>query len=142
MMNRVELPLGYRPSDAEDYMNPMHLEYFRRKLATWKDELLGNSRETLKHLQEESHQEPDLHDRASLESDTTFELKTRDRYRKLIEKIDSALEKIEGNEYGFCEETGDRIGIKRLEARPIATLGIEAQEKHESYERQHNDEEI
>ncbi len=140
-MERTALPEGYKPSDKESYMNPMHLEYFKRKLNNWKDELLGESRETLKHLQEEKFQEPDLHDRAAVEIDTSVELRTRDRYRKLIEKIDSALERIETTDYGFCEETGEEIGIKRLEARPIATMSIEAQERHENYERQHSDEE-
>jgi DnaK suppressor protein len=140
-MEKTALPEGYKPSDKESYMNPMHLEYFKRKLNNWKDELLGESRETLKHLQEEKFQEPDLHDRAAVEIDTSVELRTRDRYRKLIEKIDSALERIESTDYGFCEETGEEIGIKRLEARPIATMSIEAQERHESYERQHSDEE-
>ena len=138
-MIEIKLPDDYKPSDIESYMNPMHLEYFKRKLMFWKNELLGDSRETLKHLQEDNTQEPDLHDRAAAEIDTNFELKTRDRYRKLIEKIDSALERIEGAEYGFCEETGEKIGLNRLEARPIATLSIEAQERHESYERQHSD---
>ena len=140
-MDKTILPEGYQPSDKESYMNPMHLEYFKRKLNNWKDELLGESRETLKHLQEEKFQEPDLHDRAAVEIDTSVELRTRDRYRKLIEKIDSALERIETTDYGFCEETGEEIGIKRLEARPIATMSIEAQERHENYERQHSDEE-
>jgi DnaK suppressor protein len=140
-MNNIELPSGYKPSDDETYMNPMHLEYFRRKLLSWKDELLGNSLETLKHLQEEKIQESDIHDRAAVEIDTSFELKTRDRYRKLIERIDSALGRIETSEYGFCAETGEEIGVNRLEARPTATLGIEAQERHESYERQHSDDE-
>ena len=139
-MSKIELPNGYKPSEKESYMNPMHLEYFKRKLLSWKDELLGNSRETLKHLQEESFHEPDFNDRAVIEIETSVELKTRDRYRKLIEKIDAALDRIEASEYGFCEETGDKIGIYRLDARPIATLAIEAQERHENYERQHQDE--
>jgi DnaK suppressor protein len=139
-MKKVNLPSGYKPSQEESYMNPMHLEYFKQKLISWKDELLGNSLETLKHLQEDNCQEPDIHDRAAAEIDTSVELRTRDRYRKLIDKIDSALYRIENSEYGYCEETGEKIGINRLEARPIATLAIEAQERHENYERQHSDE--
>lgn len=140
-MEKITLPEGYKPSSSEKYMCPMHLEYFRQKLLTWKDDLLVESKETLKHLQEENFHEPDLHDRAVVEIETSVELRTRDRYRKLIEKIDSALSRIENKDYGFCEETGEEIGIKRLEARPIATLAIEAQERHENYERQHSDEE-
>jgi len=137
----VKLPDDYKPTEHESYMNEMQLEYFRRKLISWKDELLNESRDTLKHLQEEKWQEPDLTDRASIESETAFELRTRDRYRKLIDKIDSALERVSSGEYGYCEETGDEIGIRRLEARPVATLTIEAQERHENYEKQHNDDE-
>lgn len=140
-MGRVVLPSGYKPSEAEEYMNEYQLEYFRQKLLTWKGELLSESKVTIDHLQEVGLQEPDLNDRASLEIDTAFELRTRDRYRKLIDKIDRALERIEKKDYGYCEETGDMIGLPRLEARPIATLSIEAQEKHESYERQHSDDE-
>ncbi len=140
-MVKVELPQKYIPSELEEYMNPMHLEYFKRKLTSWKDELLGSAQDTLKHLQEENWQEADLNDRASTEADTALELRTRDRYRKLLDKIDSALTKIETTEYGYCEETGDQIGIKRLEARPIANFTIEAQERHEYYERQHSDDE-
>jgi DnaK suppressor protein len=138
-MSEINLPEGYSPSNKEAYMNPMHLEYFKRKLTSWRDELLSNSRNTLKHLQEENLQEPDMHDRAAAEIDTSFELRTRGRYLKLLEKIESAITRIGEAEYGFCEETGEKIGLKRLEARPIATLSIEAQEKHENYERQHND---
>jgi len=138
-MKRVELPDGYKPSDSEEYMNPMHLEYFRRKLEGWKDELYENSRETLDHLREENWNEPDPNDRATTETDTGIELRTRDRYRKLIEKIDEALKRIDSEEYGYCEDTGEEIGLKRLEARPNATLCIEAQERHENYEKQHFD---
>lgn len=141
-MTKVDLPEGYKPSTKEKYMNPKHLEYFKRKLVAWKNELIGDSRETLKHLQEENFHESDFHDRATVETDKAFEVRTRDRYRKLIEKIDSALDRIENSEYGFCEETGEEIGLKRLEARPIATLAIEAQERHESHERQHSEEDI
>ena len=111
-------------------MNPAQLEYFRRKLISWKNELLNESRQTLDHLSEEHWQEPDLNDRASLETDTTLELRTRDRYRKLLDKIDGSLAKV---------ETGDEIGVKRLEARPIATLTVEAPERHENFERLHSE---
>ncbi len=136
---KIDLPEGYRPSEKEEYMSPSQVEYFRQKLVAWKEELLGESRETLDHLKEENWQEPDVNDRASVETETSLELRTRDRYRKLIDKIDSALRRIENNAYGYCEETGEEIGIKRLEARPVATLSIEAQERHESYERTHID---
>lgn len=130
---------GYKPSNDEEYMNPQQLEYFRQKLLEWKSSLLEESRETLTHLKEENWNEPDLNDRASIETDTAIELRTRDRYRKLLDKIEEALVRIEKNEYGYCEETGEPIGLKRLEARPVATLCIEAQERHESYEKQHID---
>ncbi len=138
-MEKIILPEGYKPSEKEEYMNPMQIEYFRQKLQAWKDELLLNSRDTLDHLKEENWNEPDPNDRATIETDTSFELRTRDRYRKLVDKIDEALERIADGEYGYCEETGDEIGIKRLEARPVATLCIEAQENHENYEKQHLD---
>lgn len=137
---QIILPKGYKPSEKEEYMNENQLEYFRQKLARWKEELLAESMETLEHLQHENWQEPDLADRATVETDTGIELRTRDRYRKLIDKIDSALQRIETDEYGYCEETGEPIGIKRLEARPIATLTVEAQERHEKMEHQHRDE--
>jgi DnaK suppressor protein len=136
----IELEPGYKPSEKEEYMCPKHLEYFRRKLVAWKNELLDEARETMVHLKEENLNEPDINDRATVESDTAFELRTRDRYRKLIDKIEYALSKIESNDYGYCEETGEPIGLNRLEARAIATLCIEAQERHEKYERQHQDE--
>jgi DnaK suppressor protein len=139
-MQKIVLPEGYKPSEKEEYMNPMQLEYFKLKLLSWKDELLSESRETLNHLKEENWHEADLNDRASIETDTTIELRTRDRYRKLIDKIDSAIKRIENKEYGYCEETGEEIGLKRLMARPVATLCIEAQERHENYEKQHVDE--
>ena len=120
-------------------MNPVQLEYFRQKLLAWKGELLRESGETLSHLQEESLSEPDLADRASLETDRSLELRTRDRERKLISKIDEALGRIEDGSYGYCEETGEQISLKRLEARPIATLSLEAQERHERMERTHRD---
>ena len=136
---RPLLPPDYKPSNKEEFMNPMHLEYFRQKLQNWREELLHESSETLQHLQEESLQEPDIADRASLETDRALELRTRDRERKLISKIDEALERIETGNYGYCEESNEPISIKRLEARPIATLGIEAQERHERMEKTHRD---
>jgi DnaK suppressor protein len=138
-MARVVLPEGYKPNENEEYMNPLQLEYFRQKLTLWREELLAESRETLNHLKEENWNEPDLNDRASIETETTIELRTRDRYRKLIDKIEVALKKIDEGEYGYCEETGEEIGIKRLLARAVATLCIEAQERHENYEKQHID---
>ena len=120
-------------------MNPMQLEYFRQKLLRWRVELLQESNETLQHLQEESLSEPDIADRASLETDRALELRTRDRERKLISKIDEALKRIEDGTYGYCEETAEPISLRRLEARPIATLSIEAQERHERMERTHRD---
>ncbi|ANJ67618.1 RNA polymerase-binding protein DksA [Halothiobacillus diazotrophicus] len=135
----VTLPPGYKPSESEEYMNPMQLEYFRQKLLAWREELLQESESTVNHLREENWQEPDINDRASLESDAALELRTRDRYRKLINKIDKALKQIAEGTYGFCDETGDEIGIRRLEARPIATLTIEAQERHERLERVQRD---
>lgn len=138
---KVELPKGYKPTEKEEYMNPLQKEYFRQNLLAWKQELLAESNETLGHLKEENWNEADITDRATVETETRLELRTRDRYRKLINKIDKALKRIENDEYGYCEETGDPIGIKRLEARPIATLSIAAQEKHEREEKQYNDEE-
>ena len=133
------LPPDYRPSDNEPFMNPMQQEYFRQKLLSWRIELLQESNETLLHLQEESLSEPDIADRASLETDRSLELRTRDRERKLIAKIDDALHRLEEGSYGFCEETSEPISLRRLEARPIATLSIEAQERHERMERTHRD---
>jgi DnaK suppressor protein len=137
---KIDLPEGYKPTENEEYMNPKQLEYFRKKLLQWKEELLSESMQTVEHLKEENWNEPDLNDRASIETETTFELRTRDRYRKLIDKIDAALIRIEKGNYGFCDDTGEPIGIKRLEARPIATLSIEAQERHERFEKSHNEE--
>jgi DnaK suppressor protein len=130
----------YRPTEAEPFMNPRQREYFRRKLENWRDEILRESRETLENLQEESQNHPDMADRASSESDRALELRTRDRQRKLISKIDAALKRIEDGTYGYCEETGDPIGIARLDARPIATLSLEAQEMHERREKVYRDE--
>jgi RNA polymerase-binding transcription factor len=136
---RPTLPPDYRPSDEEEFMNPRQLEYFRQKLLRWRAELLAESSETLQHLKEESLAEPDLTDRASLETERSIELRTRDRERKLISKIDAALMRIEDGSYGYCEETDEPISIRRLEARPIATLSLEAQERHERMERTHRD---
>jgi DnaK suppressor protein len=133
------LPPNYRPSDDEEFMNPLQLEYFRQKLQRWRSELLAESSETLSHLKEESLSEPDFTDRASLETERGVELRTRERERKLISKIDEALTRIDDGSYGYCEETDEPIGIRRLEARPIATLSVEAQERHEHMERTHRD---
>ena len=129
----------YRPSEDEPFMNPKMLEYFRQKLLRWRAELLAESTETLQHLKDESLLKPDLTDRAALETDRAIELRTRDRERKLIAKIDSALRRIGEGTYGFCEESDEPIGLRRLESRPIATLSLEAQERHERMERTHRD---
>ncbi|MFM1960709.1 MAG: polymerase-binding protein DksA [Pseudomonadota bacterium] len=129
----------YRPRDDEPFMNERHLEYFRRKLLAWKEEILRESRETVAHLQAETENHPDLADRATSEADRALELRTRDRQRKLISKIDEALRRIDDGSYGYCEETGEPIGLARLDARPIATLSLEAQERHERRERVHRD---
>ena len=135
----VTLPPDYRPTEEEPFMNELMREYFRQKLLAWRSELLRESDETLAHLQEGGLQEPDIADRASAETDRALELRTRDRERKLIAKLDSALERIADGSYGYCEETGEPITIRRLEARPIATLSIEAQERHERLERTHRE---
>jgi DnaK suppressor protein len=129
----------YQPSENEPFMNERQLEYFRRKLLAWKDDILRESRETLTNLQAETENHPDLVDRASSETDRALELRTRDRQRKLISKIDEAIRRIEDGSYGFCEETGEPIGLARLEARPTATMSVEAQERHERRERVHRD---
>ena len=136
---RPTLPSDYRPSEHEEFMGPLQVEYFRQKLLRWRAELLADSSDTLRHLKEESLLKPDITDRASLETERAIELRTRDRERKLISKIDAALQRIEDGSYGYCEETGEPISLKRLEARPIATLSIEAQERHERMERTHRD---
>jgi len=136
---RSTLPADYRPSENEEFMGPQQVEYFRQKLLRWRAELLADSSETLRHLQEESLLKPDITDRASLETERAIELRTRDRERKLISKIDQALSRLDSGTYGYCEETEEPIGIRRLEARPIATLSIEAQERHERMERTHRD---
>ena len=135
----VTLPFDYRPSETEEFMNPMQVEYFRQKLLRWRADLLKEANGTLASLSEGGIREADVTDRASVETDRALELRTRDRARKLIAKIDQALTRIENGSYGFCEDTGEPIGIKRLEARPIATLSIEAQERHERMERVHRD---
>ena len=129
------LPPDYDPDDDDDYMGEKQLEYFRMQLIAWRNELLCESSETIDHMKSESLSHPDIVDRASVETGRAFELRTRDRYRKLINKIDLALERIQNGQYGYCEETGDKIGIKRLKARPIATLSVKAQERHEREER-------
>ncbi len=135
----IELDETYKPGDSEPFMNDRQMEYFRQKLLSWKEEILRESKETLGHLQEENHIMPDVADRASSETDRALELRTRDRQRKLISKIDSALKRVADGSYGYCEETGDPISLKRLDARPIATLSIEAQERHEKRERVYRD---
>lgn len=129
----------YRPSEGEEFMNERQLEYFKGKLNEWKEEILRESRETVAHLQKETENHADLADRASSETDRALELRTRDRQRKLISKIDQALRRIEDGSYGYCEETGEPIGLARLDARPTATLSLEAQERHERRERVHRD---
>jgi DnaK suppressor protein len=130
---------SYRPSEDEPFMNERQLEYFKQKLLDWKEDILRKARETLTHLQTDTENHPDLADRASSETDRALELRARDRQRKLISKIDEALRRIEEGVYGYCEETGEPIGVARLEARPIATLSLEAQERHERRERVHRD---
>ncbi len=129
----------YRPTDSEPFMSERQRDYFRDKLIAWKEEILKEARETLQHLQDESQNHPDFADRASSETDRAIELRARDRQRKLISKIDAALQRIEDGTYGYCEETGEPISLKRLDARPIATLSIEAQERHERRERVYRD---
>ena len=136
----TRLPKNYRPTEDEPFMNPKMREYFRRKLKSWREELVRETTQTLQHLQEDTGKEPDIADRASAESERALELRTRDRERKLISKIDSALQRIEESNYGYCDELGEPISIQRLEARPIATLSLEAQERHERRERVYRDE--
>jgi DnaK suppressor protein len=135
----IVVPEGYRPSDNEEFMNPIQVEYFRQKLLDWKNELLSEASETLNNLSEENLQKPDVTDRAQVESDTSIRLRTRDRERKLLSKIESALRRIEDGSYGYCEETDEPISLKRLEARPIASLSLDAQERHERNEKTHRD---
>ena len=135
----ITLPPDYRPSEDEEFINPLQVEYFRQKLLRWRGELLKEADGTLLSLSQGGILEPDITDRASVETDRALELRTRDRARKLISKIDQALGRIENGSYGYCEETDEPIGIRRLEARPIATMSIEAQERHERMERVHRD---
>ncbi len=138
---RADVNIGddYRPSENEPFMNPRQQEYFRRKLLAWKAAILAESRGTIEHMQEGSRNHPDLADRASEETDRAIELRTRDRQRKVVSKIDAALRRIDEGSYGYCEDTGEPISLKRLDARPIATLSLEAQERHERKERVHRD---
>ena len=138
-MTKIVIDDGYRPGDEEPFMNERQREYFRRKLTRWKIEILREAQDTLVNLQSENENHPDLADRASSETDRAIELRARDRQRKLIAKIESALHRINEGTYGFCDDTGEPIALKRLEARPIATLSIEAQERHERNERVHRD---
>ena len=130
---------NYRPSDKEPFMNERQREYFREKLLAWKEDILKEAKETVAHLQAENENHPDLADRASSETDRAIELRARDRQRKLIAKIEAALQRLEDGTYGYCEETGEPISLRRLEARPIATLSVEAQERHERRERVYRD---
>src|SRR5215204_1954686 len=139
-MSKIMIDEGYRPTEEEPFMNERQREYFRRKLIKWKGGILREAQETLATLQKENENHPDLADRASSETDRAIELRARDRQRKLIAKIDAALSRIEDGTYGYCEETGEPISIRRLEARPIATLSVEAQERHERRERVYRDE--
>jgi len=136
----TRLPKNYTPSNDEPFMNARQREYFRRKLVAWKEEIIRGTRETVLVLQSESVQHPDDSDRATAESEKALELRTRDRQRKLVSKIDSALRRIDEKTYGYCDDTGEPISLKRLEARPIATLSVEAQERHEKKERVYRDE--
>ncbi|WP_093027200.1 RNA polymerase-binding protein DksA [Ruegeria marina] len=133
------LPEDYRPAEDEPFMNDRQLEYFRRKLLNWKTELLAGSRDTIEGLQDSTRNIPDVADRASEETDRALELRTRDRQRKLVAKIDAALRRIDEGEFGYCQVTGDPISLKRLDARPIATMTLEAQERHERREKVHRD---
>ena len=136
---RIELPNGYKPTAKEEYMSPRQLEYFRRKLGKWREELVEESRQTIESLRDEVRDVGDEAERATRETENSLELRTRDRYRKLISKIDKALKRIEEGRYGFCEETDEEIGIERLEARPIATLSLDAQERWEHRQKQMGD---
>ncbi len=135
----VHISDDYRPSEDEEFMNPRQQEYFRKKLTQWRSEILADANQTIANLQEETVKEPDIADRASTESERALELRTRDRQRKLIGKIDSALRRIDEGEYGYCDETGEPISLRRLEARPVATLSLEAQERHERREKVYRD---
>ena len=133
------MPDEYSPADDEPFMNSTQIEYFTRKLLAWKNELMSDNKDTIETLQDNTRAIPDIADRASEETDRALELRTRDRERKLVAKIDSALRRIEEGEYGYCEETGEPISLRRLDARPIATMSLEAQERHERREKVHRD---
>ena len=139
-LDSIKLSSKYKPSDKEEFMNPKQLAYFKNKLLNWKSELISGASDTIIGLSEESLQKPDMADRAQLEADASIQLRTRDRERKLISKIESALKRIEDGTYGYCLETDEPISLKRLEARPIASLSLDAQEKHERREKVHRDE--
>jgi len=139
MKAETKFDVEYQPREDEPFMNPRQLDYFRRKLLGWKASILAESRGTIEHMQEGTRNIPDIADRASEETDRALELRTRDRQRKVVSKVDSALRRIEDGSYGYCEETGEPISLKRLDARPIATLSLEAQERHERKERVHRD---
>lgn len=139
MSEVVKLPKGYKPTKKEPYMSAKQLEYFRQKLLVWRQSLLDESQQTIDQMRDAARDVSDEAERASREAEITFELRTRDRYRKLLSKIDKALRRIDDETYGFCDETGEPIGLDRLEARPIATLSIEAQERREQLERQYGD---
>ena len=139
MQQESFLPDDYRPAENEPFMNDRQVEYFRRKLLTWRSELLAGSRDTIEGLQDGTRNIPDVADRASEETDRALELRTRDRQRKLVSKIDSALRRIDEGEFGYCSVTGEPISLKRLDARPIATMSLEAQERHERREKVHRD---
>lgn len=138
-MDQTVLPIGYEPSDGEEFMNPQQQAYFRQRLIDWKKDLLEDTNRTIEEMQNTSFQRPDVTDRASEETDRAIELRTRDRMRKLINKIDAAMRRIDDGEYGYCEVTGDPISLKRLQARPIATMSLAAQEQHERQEKTHKD---
>jgi DnaK suppressor protein len=138
-LDDVKIADDFKPSGKEEYMCPQHLAYFKRKLENWRDELIVESQETLEHLRTETRDVGDEAERASRESDNILELRTRDRYRKLLRKIEEALKRVEDGVYGYCEETGEEIGLGRLEARPIATLTVDAQERREMFQKQFRD---
>ena len=139
-LDQIKIPDGYTPSDKEEFMCPLQLAYFRKKLLDWKNELINGASDTILGLSEETLQKPDAADRAQLEADASILLRARDRERKLISKIDAALRRIDDGSYGYCQETDEPINLKRLEARPIASLSLDAQEKHERMEKVHKDE--
>ena len=139
-LDQIKIPEGHTPSDKEEFMSPLQLAYFRKKLLDWKNELISGASDTILGLSEETLQKPDAADRAQLEADASILLRARDRERKLISKIDSALRRIDDGSYGYCQETDEPINLKRLEARPIASLSLDAQEKHERMEKIHRDE--